>query len=67
MASTDTKPVVERRVRMLVVCKVPRMIGFILLGASSLLLWLWCIAAICYSGVDGVAVRAGFAAVFALL
>ncbi len=41
--------------------------GKLLLVAMLLVLWLWCIGAIWYSGVDGIVVRAVFTAAFALV
>ncbi len=40
--------------------------GKLLFRATCVVLWLWCIGAICYSHLDGMALRAGLCALFAL-
>ena len=46
--------------------KAGRMIGKVFLGAIFFVMWLWCLGAIWYSGVDSWALRIGSCAVFTL-
>ena len=66
MTSAESEPVVDRHDWVHLTRKAVRMAGRLLLRGTFFVLWLWCIGAIWYSGVDGVAIRTGVTALFAL-